>query len=122
MSTSTFFKLCVRAPRTFITPDGFRTDAFECGPVVQMMAGERAALPQSVDGALEDDLAAGGTGAGTKVDDVIGNHDRLRLVLDNEHAVALVAQPQQQAVHPLNVVRMQSDRRLVEDVGHVSER
>src|SRR5262247_4235875 len=28
MSTSTFFKLCVRAPRTFITPDGFRTDGF----------------------------------------------------------------------------------------------
>ena len=28
MSTSTFFRLCVRAPRTFITPDGFRTDGF----------------------------------------------------------------------------------------------
>ena len=26
MSTLTFFRLCVRAPRTFITPDGFRTD------------------------------------------------------------------------------------------------
>src|SRR6185295_17850347 len=25
MSTSTFFRLCVRAPRTFITPDGVRT-------------------------------------------------------------------------------------------------
>src|ERR671930_1338992 len=28
MSTSTFFRLCVRAPRTSITPDGFRTDGF----------------------------------------------------------------------------------------------
>jgi hypothetical protein len=28
MSTSTFFRLCVRALRTFITPDGFRTDGF----------------------------------------------------------------------------------------------
>src|SRR5918993_5320859 len=28
MSTLTFFRLCVRAPRTFITPDGVRTDAF----------------------------------------------------------------------------------------------
>ena len=28
MSTLTFFRLCVRAPRTFITPDGFRTDGF----------------------------------------------------------------------------------------------
>src|SRR4029453_10532588 len=26
MSTFTFFRLCVLAPRTFITPDGFRTD------------------------------------------------------------------------------------------------
>src|SRR5215510_5196451 len=31
MSTSTFFRLCVRAPRTFITPDGFRTDGFRDG-------------------------------------------------------------------------------------------
>src|SRR5918992_3356164 len=28
MSTSTFFRLCVLAPRTFITPEGFRTDDF----------------------------------------------------------------------------------------------
>src|SRR5689334_23760130 len=28
MSTSTPFRLCVRAPRTFIAPDGFRTDGF----------------------------------------------------------------------------------------------
>src|SRR5712671_1862879 len=28
MSTSTFFRLCVRAPRTCITPDGVRTDGF----------------------------------------------------------------------------------------------
>src|SRR5687767_2081921 len=28
MSTFTFRRLCVRAPRTFITPDGFRTDGF----------------------------------------------------------------------------------------------
>src|SRR6266571_609428 len=28
MSTSTFRRLWVRAPRTFMTPDGFRTDGF----------------------------------------------------------------------------------------------
>src|SRR3954471_19637008 len=39
MSTSTPFRLCVRAPRTFITLDGFRTDGFSearsrrCRPV-----------------------------------------------------------------------------------------
>jgi hypothetical protein len=36
-------------------------------------------------------------------------------VLHDEHGVALVAQPQQQVVHPLDVVRVQPDGRLVED-------
>jgi hypothetical protein len=53
---------------------------------------------------------------------VVGDGDRLGLVLDDEHGVALVAQLQQQVVHALDVVRVQSDRRLVEDVGDVGER
>ena len=61
-------------------------------------------------------------GAGAEVDDVVGDRDRLRLVLDDEHRVALVPQPQQQVVHPLDVVRVQADGRLVEDVGDVGER
>src|SRR5919109_5667695 len=28
MSTLTFFRLCVRAPRTFVTPEALRTEAF----------------------------------------------------------------------------------------------
>ena len=59
---------------------------------------------------------------GPEVDDVVGDRDRLGLVLDDEHGVALVAQLQQQLVHPLDVVRVQPDRRLVEDVGDVGER
>ena len=86
-----------------------------------MSPGERAAGPQPIDSALEDHFPAGGTGARTEVDDVIGDGDRLRRVLDHEDGVALVAQPQQQVVHPLDVVRVQPDRRLVEDVGHVGE-
>src|SRR6185436_13426684 len=35
MSTSTPFKLCVRAPRTFITPDRFRTDGFSDARVLR---------------------------------------------------------------------------------------
>ena len=34
------------------------------------------------------------TGAGAEVDDVVGDRDRLRLVLHDEHRVALVPQPQ----------------------------
>ena len=80
----------------------------ECGPVVEVAAGERAAGPQPLDGALEADRAARGTGAGAEVDDVVGDRDRLRLVLHDEHRVALVAQPQQQVVHALDVVRVQA--------------
>ena len=92
------------------------------GPVVQVPPGQRAAGPQPLDGALEHHLAAGGAGAGAEIDDVVGDLDRLRLVLDDQHGIALVAQPQQQLVHPLDVVRVHPDRRLVEQVGDVGER
>ena len=92
------------------------------GPIAQVTPGERAALPQPVDGAFEDHLAAGSAGAWTEIDDVVGDRDRLGLVLDHENGIALVAQPQQQAVHPLDVVGVQPDRRFVEHVGHVGER
>ncbi len=38
------------------------------------------------------------------------------------YRVALVPQLQQQVVHPLDVVRVQADRGLVEDVGDVGQR
>jgi hypothetical protein len=94
----------------------------QADPVVEVAAGDRAAGPQPVDRALEHDLAAGGAGARAEVDDVVGDRHHLRLVLDDEHGVALVAQPQQQVVHPLDVVRVQADGGLVEDVGDVGER
>ena len=86
------------------------------------MAGDGVAPPQRLDGALEDDLATGGAGSWSEVDDVVGDGDGLRLVLDDEDRVALVAQLEQQRVHPRDVVRVQADRRLVEDVGDVGER
>ena len=95
---------------------------FEGGPVVEMAAGDGAAGPQPLDSALEDHLAAGGAGAGAEVDDVVGDRDRLRLVLHDEHRVALVPQPQQQVVHPLDVMGVQARGGLVEDVGDVGER
>ena len=45
-----------------------------------------------------------------EVDDAVGDRDRLRLVLHDEHRVALVPQPQQQVVHPRDVVGVQADR------------
>src|SRR5215211_3373268 len=95
MSTSTSRRLCAVAPRISSVPVGVRT--------VSLGAARR-------------------TGAGAEVDDVVGDGDHLRLVLDDEHRVALVPQPQQQVVHPLDVMGVQADRGLVEDVGDVGER
>ncbi len=94
----------------------------EAGPVVEMPAGDGGAGPQPVDGALEHHLATRSAGAGAEIDDVVGDRDRLRLVLDDQHGVALVPQLQQQVVHPLDVVRVQADGGLVEHVGDVGER
>ena len=87
-----------------------------------MAPGERAAGAQPLHGALEHHLAPLGAGPGAEVHDVLGDRDRLRLVLHDKHGVALVAQRQQQVVHALDVVGVQPDRRLVEDVGDVGER
>ena len=92
------------------------------GPVVEVAAGDGVAGAQPLDGALEHHLAAGSAGAGAEIDDVVGDRDRLRLVLHDQHGVALVPQLQQQVVHPLNVVRVQARGGLVEHVGDVGER
>src|SRR5690606_10945656 len=53
-------------------------------------------------GALEDDVAAVVTGAGTEVDDPVGvGHDRL-VVLDDQHRLTGVDQPVQQCQELLN--------------------
>ena len=83
---------------------------------------DRAAGPQALDRTLEHHFAAGTAGAGAEVDDVIADRNRLGFALDDEHRVALVAQLQQQLVHPLNVVRVEPDRRLVEYVGDIRQR
>ena len=98
------------APRTSSAPVGVRTDGFSaarssrCRPVSVPLARSPSTVPS------KHDLAAGGAGAGAEVDDVVGDRDRLGLVLDDQHRVALVAQLQQQVVHPLDVVRVQPDR------------
>src|SRR5580704_5995928 len=94
----------------------------EGGPVGEVAAGDGVAGLQLLDGALEADGAARRASTGAEVDDVVRDLDRLRLVLYDEHRVALVPQPQQQVVHPLDVVGVQARGGLVEDVGDVSER
>ena len=66
--------------------------------------------------ALRDDLAAVLAGARPHVDDVVGRQDRVVVVLDDDHAVAEVAQVLERRQQPVVVALVQADRRLVEHV------
>ena len=69
----------------------------------------------------DDDLAAVLPRAGADVDDVVGDADRLLVVLDDDHRVAEVAQPHERVDEALVVALVQPDRRLVEHVEHADE-
>ena len=113
----------VRArPANLQLPDCCAERRLELCPVVKVSTGEGVGRAQALHRSLEDHLSAGATGMRSQIDHVVGDRDDLRLVFDHEHGVALVAQLQQQRVHARDVVRMQSDGRLVEDVRHVSQR
>ncbi len=84
----------------------------------EVLAGEGGcARPHKVGGcALEDDPAAVVAGAGAEVDDPVGvRHDRL-VVLDDDHRLAGVDEPVEQAEQLLDVGEVQAGGRLVEDV------
>ncbi len=91
-------------------------------PVIQVAPGEGSARTQSLDRPLEGDRATRSARSGPQVDDVVSDRDDLRLVLHHEHGVALVAEPQQQPVHALDVVGMEPDRGLVEHVRDIGQR
>ena len=58
---------------------------------------------------------------GPDVDDVVGDADRLLVVLDDDDGVAEVAQAHERVDQPLVVALVQPDRRLVEHVEHADE-
>src|SRR5690606_31747428 len=64
------------------------------GAVVDVPAGDRVACPEPRDVALEHHLPTVGAGPRPEVDHVVGDGDHLRLVLDHQDGVALVAQLQ----------------------------
>ncbi len=120
-STETSWRLCSRALRIGIEPRRRPHRRLQLLLLLEVLPGERPGRAQPAERALVDDLAAVGAGAGAHVDDVIGDPDHLRLVLDHQDGVALVAQPLEQPVHLLHVVGVEADGRLVEDVGHIGQ-
>ncbi len=70
---------------------------------------------------LRDDLAAVDAGAGADVDDIIGGEDRVLVMLDDDDAVAEIAQPPQRIEQARIVALMQADRGLVQHIEHAGE-
>src|SRR5262249_3791461 len=68
-----------------------------------------------------NDPTAALAGAGSHVDDVIGGENRVAIVLDDDHAVAEIAKPLEDAEQALVVARVKPDRRLVAGVEHRDE-
>ena len=85
-------------------------------PVIESFARSR---PFTVPG--EHDVAAVLARARADVDHVVGDPDRLLVVLDDEHRVAEVAQAHERVDEPAVVALVQPDRRLVEHVEHADE-
>src|SRR5262249_39671310 len=69
----------------------------------------------------EDDLASARAGARAEVDHVIRGANRLLVVLDDDHAVAEIAQAPQGRDEARVVLGVEADRRLVEDVHDARE-
>ena len=78
-------------------------------------------LQDVLDRARHDDLAAVLPRARPDVDHVVGDADRLLVVLDDDHGVAEVAQPHERLDEAPVVALVQPDRRLVEHVEHADE-
>ena len=89
--------------------------------VVQGARCRGVAAQQVVETAAEDQLAAGVAGARADVDDPVRRADDRRVVLDDEHRVAVVAQPAEHGDEVIDVPRMESHGRLVQDVDEIDE-
>ncbi len=76
---------------------------------------------QPLDGPRVDHRAAVLAGTGPDVDDVVGHPDRVLVVLDHQHGVAEVAQPDQRLDEAVVVALVQADGRFVEHVEHPDE-
>ena len=123
--TSKFLRLCSLAPlisSALPLPGrrcaGDRDLAFPR----QIRAGERLGIFEHLRGrASRDDLAAELARARAEVDQVVGLHHRLFVVLDDDHRVADVAQRLQRLEQLAVVALMKADRRLVQNVDHARE-
>ena len=65
-----------------------------------------------------DHIAAARSGNGAHLDQIVGFRQHARVVIDNNHGVAVIHQIAHHANQTVNIGRMQADRRLVQHIKH----
>src|SRR5450755_1016302 len=121
-STSTSRRLCSVAPRISSVPAGVRTVSLRAArsPRWRPVRVPLARSPSTVPSKQTVPPAVPAPGPRSTTWSAIANVSGLCSTTST--VFALVPQPQQQVVHPLDVMGVQTDGRLVEDVGDVGER
>ncbi|MNQ41688.1 hypothetical protein D3C85_553730 [compost metagenome] len=99
-----------------------RTRRFHAQAGAQVVARQRVGRAQLRGRTVEDDVAAAFAGAGADVDDAVGGHHDLRIVLHHHQRVAGVAQAVHDFDHAVHVARVQADGRLVQHEQRVHQR
>ena len=85
--------------------------------LLHVLAGEAIADPgQLFRRAFGDDRAAAKTTLGSEVDDVVGGLDHVEVVLDDDHRIAALDQRMQDAQQAVDVFKVQTGGRLVQDI------
>ena len=65
-----------------------------------------------------DHIAAACSGNGTHLDQIVGFRQYARIVVNNNHGVAVIHQISHHAYQAVDIGRMQADRRLVQHIKH----
>ena len=78
-------------------------------------------LPQLRWGAVEHDLPPSLTRSRADIDDAIGGHHELRVMLHHDQGVACVSQAVHDFDHAMNVAGMQANGRLVQHKQRVDQ-
>jgi hypothetical protein len=87
----------------------------------KVFACQRVTLFELFERTFEHNRSTGPAGAWPHVDDVIGNRHHFRLVFHDENCVSDIAKLGQYLIESLDVVRVQTNRRLIEDVERLRQ-
>ena len=88
---------------------------------IEVLRGEGMGAQHLLGGAHEDDLATPTACIRPEVDDVVGSHHHILVVLYDDDGVAYIAERLEGVDEALVVTLVKSDAGLVEDIQHIDE-